>query len=351
MWLVTCVAPGTVRASFRLAAVPLVVLAGGIHCRSGAPSSPGGGDGGEDAVHVGGAAPTGPLDSGTPETGLDADGSATGSGPRDGAVDALAISDRSTAGDAASAGSAGCGNPQSGNAGSNRATVLVGGTTRTYLYTLPAGYSPTKPIPLGFGFHGRGGDSSQGLGWGIGTAAANAGQPAIFIYPDGAVQGSSGTGWDESKTGPDVALYDALVAWAESNYCIDSKRIFVAGFSWGTDFGNALGCFRGAGIRAINGFSGGLYSSGCTTAAPAYRATYSTPDGTDAYSQADFNHAVTHYTVALGCGSTTAATTPSPCVAYQGCAEPVIFCAYPNMGHAVPPNGGADAWAFFSTFK
>ena len=148
-----------------------------------------------------------------------------------------------------------------------------------------------------------------------------------------------------------MLLFDALLTWAESNFCIDTNRVFVAGFSWGNDFANTLGCYRGDKIRAINGFSGGIYNSDCGTVTPAYRATYSTPDGTDAYSQAALDKAVNHYKTALGCQSTTQAIAPSPCLAYQGCSKPVIFCAYPNMGHTVPPNGGKDAWAFFSSFK
>jgi poly(3-hydroxybutyrate) depolymerase len=203
---------------------------------------------------------------------------------------------------------------------------------------------------LVFGFHGRGGAGSQANGLGINAAAKQAGKSAIFMFPYGLDQGG-GTGWNEKKDGPDVALFDALLDFAKSTYCIDESRVFVAGFSWGNDFSNTLGCYRGDRIRAINGFSGGLYNNDCGSVTPAYRATYSTPDGTDAYSQAAIDKAVNHYKTALGCQDSSAAVLPSPCKGYQGCMKPVIFCGYPNMGHAVPPTGGKDAWEFFASFQ
>jgi poly(3-hydroxybutyrate) depolymerase len=244
-------------------------------------------------------------------------------------------------------GSTGCGKAAT-MTGAGMGSIAVGSQMRTYRTNVPTNYAPANPIPLVFGFHGRGGDGSQAESWGMQTAAATAGQAAIFLFPDGLDQGGA-TGWDESDNGVDVAFFDALVSWAESTFCIDTRRIFVAGFSWGTDFSNALSCFRGTEIRAVNGFSGGFYSSGCTSTVPAYRATYSTPDGTDAYPQSDFDAALAHYRQAHGCTTATQSTAPSPCLAYQGCSLPVIYCAYPNMGHAVPPNGGADAWSFFAS--
>ena len=49
--------------------------------------------------------------------------------------------------------SAGCGkmNPPMGNR-----TIMTGGQTGTFIVDLPAGYSATTPMPLGFGFHGFG---------------------------------------------------------------------------------------------------------------------------------------------------------------------------------------------------
>ncbi|MBL8740015.1 MAG: hypothetical protein JNK04_02940, partial [Myxococcales bacterium] len=50
-----------------------------------------------------------------------------------------------------------------------------------------------------------------------------------------------------------------------------------------------------------------------------------------------------------GCSPTSAATEPSPCVAYDGCgaATPVHYCQHPD-GHIWPDFGSAAMWGFFS---
>ncbi len=284
------------------------------------------------------------------------DGGLDSAMPQDGSVGADSSSDApSNQGDggnridAAPSPSPGCGRAVA-LTGQQNGTITAAGQSRSFIYVVPAGYSPNDAIPLTFGFHGRGGAGSQALGWGMQTAAMQNGQKGIFVYPDGVMQPGGATGWAMEVGGEDVLLFDALVDWAEKNFCIDTHRVFAAGFSWGNDFANALGCFRGDKIRAVNGFSGSFYSSGCTSVVPAYRATYSTPNGTDAYSQTEIDNAINHYRQAHGCNTMTQPIAPSPCLAYQGCAKPVISCPYPNMGHTVPPNGGAAAWAFFATF-
>jgi len=235
-------------------------------------------------------------------------------------------------------------------AGYHTGSMTIANVKRTYNYYIPPGYTPTDAIPLTLGFHGAGGNGLQASSWALQIAAANLGQKGIFVFPYVILQGNT-IGWDEKKTGVDVAYFDALLDWSEKTFCIDANRIFVVGFSWGNDFANTLGCYRGDKIRAINGFSGGIYNSDCGTVTPAYRATYSTPDGTDAYSQAALDKAVNHYKTAHACAATPQPIAPSPCLAYDGCMKPVIYCAYPNMGHTPPPNAGKDAWAFFASFK
>jgi polyhydroxybutyrate depolymerase len=329
-----------------LLVLALIAFAPACGSDNAAPSEEDSTGGGGDAQSEGGAATGGGTAAGgTRDAGA---AGAVGSGGSKGTGGA-ANTGGSSGGDADVGASPGCGKAVSAT-GQQSGSVSVSGQTRTFLYVVPSGYVATQPIPVAFGFHGRGGDGQQGLSWGMHTAATGTGQKGLFIYPDGVDQGSSGTGWDEKQTGDDVTFFDAMLAWAGDNFCIDENRVFVAGFSWGCDFSNTLGCYRGDKIRAINCFSGGLYNSGCGTVTPAYRTTYSTPDGTDAYSQADFDKAVNRYKTALGCSDTTQATTPGPCLAYQGCSKPVIYCQYPNMGHSVPPNGGVHAWGFFASF-
>src|SRR5262249_53222239 len=136
--------------------------------------------------------------------------------------------------------SSGCGKAVSVT-GAQMGMVEVGGATRTYLYEIPTGYSVDEPIPLTFGFHGASGDVTQAQSWGVDAAATAAGDKSIFVFPQGVSQGGT-IGWDTNKSGDDVALFDALLDWAETTFCIDAHRVYLVGFSWGTDFANALGC-------------------------------------------------------------------------------------------------------------
>jgi poly(3-hydroxybutyrate) depolymerase len=319
------------------------------------------------AVETSGAA----QDAGTTDRALpSADGSDLGIADRagpvvtDGAVPAI----KDAAAPAPDSGpqprSSGCGG-DAGSAGLNTVvqnSIVVQAKHRTYRLYVPPTYASTTPVPLVFGYHGKGADGSAPWFWGVQDQAAMDGETAIFIFPDGQPQyGSSvdgvvqpdGTiGWDESPSGNDVAMFDGLLGFAQSAYCIDPSRVFVTGFSWGAEFSNALGCLRGDRIPAIDTFSSGFRGSGCTSAAPAFRTSYSTPDGSDPnFSQADFEGAIAHYRALLGCGATTQPVSPSPCLGYEGCSAPLVFCAYPNLGHALPPSGGADAWEFFASLR
>jgi polyhydroxybutyrate depolymerase len=242
--------------------------------------------------------------------------------------------------------SAGCG--KAATAGFSDVSIETDEGDRAIKIYVTAGYSPDEPVSLVFGFHGNGGNADQGASFGIQTAAEAAGDHGVFIFPNGSsVQG--GFGWAMGSDEKDVAYFDTLVAYAEENFCIDKNRIFVSGFSWGCDFSNALGCYRGDVIRGVQCYSGAFYSFGCTEETPAYRVSYSTPDGTDAYSEDSMFNAVEHYSEGQGCSETTQSVEPSPCLAYDGCTEPVIYCPYPSLGHSVPGTAGTDTWAFFSS--
>jgi polyhydroxybutyrate depolymerase len=312
-------------------------------------NSPNGGDsnanGGADSTSGGSAG-----NSGTGAAGADAGGAQSSGGTDLSGGTAGSTSGGSGGSASAVVGTEGCGKVPA-ETGPLAQALTVAGQSRTFAYIVPEGYSPDEPLPVVFGFHGAGGNSLQPVGWGLNVAAYNgSGQRALFIYPNALVRGGR-TGWAMGEDEEDVQLFDAMLEWAEAEFCVNPKRIFLVGFSWGNDFANVLGCYRGDKVRAINGFSGGFYSDNCTPETPAYRATYSTPDGSDAYSQEAMDEAVHHYRDALGCDDTTEAIDPEPCLAYQGCEAPVIFCGYPHMGHAVPKLGGWDAWNFFASFE
>lgn len=53
-----------------------------------------------------------------------------------------------------------------------------------------------------------------------------------------------------------------------------------------------------------------------------------------------------------GCGTTTHAVEPSPCVAYDGCQDgyPVVWCQVEGQGHAIPSYSSTAIAKFFQQF-
>ena len=242
----------------------------------------------------------------------------------------------------------GCGKPAS--SGVTTGSIIVAGTKRTYVLSIPSGYDPSKPLPLAFGFHGRTGDGASARSFtGVETAA---GGKAIFVYPDGLTVTPSNpkdTGWDLSAGGRDVALFDALVTELSRTLCVDSKKIYAFGFSFGGYMSNALGCARGKVLRAIAPVAGGPSTSGCTGAVAAWiehaddDPTVNISEGTKSR---DF------WVKQSGCDATKSTKVPpDPCIAYAGCSvgAPVVWCERTTGGHSWPIFAGAGIWNFYTS--
>ena len=245
-------------------------------------------------------------------------------------------------------------------------TITVGGQARTYLLSVPRSYDPSTPLALVFGWHGHGGN-------GNGARQSDAIEPsaaggAIFVYPDG-LGAAGSTDWDRTATGRDVELFDTLVNYLASAYCIDRNRIFSTGGSAGAFFTNALGCYRGDVLRAIAPVAGGPPNSSdsspvtCTGKVGAWIAHASNDDTVDfttgGIATRDF------WIARNGCSTTLApvAVSPADCVEYQGCQPdlPVVWCVY-TEGHSGPSmancldggvcfDAGPAVWAFFARFN
>jgi poly(3-hydroxybutyrate) depolymerase len=243
------------------------------------------------------------------------------------------------------------------------------GRSRTFEAQVPADYSPTKPYALTFVFHGAGGTSAQSYSWGL-QNASGASEGSIFVYPQGVAFQSYGIGWDDRKGSPDMPFFDNMVKKIETSYCINSARVFAAGFSWGGDFVTALACMRGNVLRAVainsasdefNDHTNYLTYQDLpclTTSYPAIRFEHAI-GGDGAYPAPDFattSKLFQSFNACKGaCGvvSTPVASSTSAmtCVSYGGCGKELIECSFAtSIGHAFPPNWAADTWAFFQTF-
>jgi polyhydroxybutyrate depolymerase len=237
-------------------------------------------------------------------------------------------------------------------------TLTVDSAQRTTVLSLPSNYNPNTPYRLIFGFHGWSGNGAQVAGSGTGGyygVRAQSNNQAIFFAPDGSDAPPNGLGWPNNN-GADMAFIRAMVNWAKDNMCIDQNRIFATGFSYGGMISNLIGCQMSDVFRAVAPMAGmfNVYgtpgSSLCANQRniPAWVAhgdmdtVVATERGVAAR---DYFLSVNH------CTMTSAATTPSPCVAYDGCDQgyPVHWCQF-SGAHTPPSFSGAGIWAFFSQF-
>jgi len=228
---------------------------------------------------------------------------------------------------------------------------------RTYQIVVPQDYNGRTPLALVFGFHGANGAGRDALAEGVLNARAVKSN-AIVVAPDGIAYQGGGTGWDDSCSGYDIALFDRILAEIEDKYCIDPSRIFAYGHSWGGDFSTALACCRGDLVRAVapNAATDEFtdvtdfrtYANGScpSPVKPAVRFTHS-DGGDEAYPAPMFETTSKLFRSFNACTDQSLPISPRPCVKFQGCKEAVIECSYPGLGHRVPPSYGQETWDFF----
>jgi polyhydroxybutyrate depolymerase len=254
--------------------------------------------------------------------------------------------------------SKGCGT-MTGMKGEQTLMVDVAGQKRTYLLSVPPGYTGKDPLSLVFVFHERAGDGAK-----IKVTLpieAQAGEKAIFVYPDGQPQfiANNDTGWDlqstpDGKEGNDVLLVDAIVSAISDTYCLDTKRVFAAGFGYGAEFADTLGCYRGDVVRAIAPIAGGdVFHDEFCKGTPAAWIAHGTDDVTIGYDKFAIPSR-DHWLSVDGCGMTPAPTDPMPCQSYAGCkaGTAVTFCGHTGLGgHVVPDFAAAAIWNFFAALE
>ena len=193
-----------------------------------------------------------------------------------------------------------------------------------------------------------------------------------------------------------------ILASTEANYCVDQKRVFAAGFSWGCELVTALNCCEGTLFRGISTasctdeFSKGvvadvndpnsylnydnLDSAGICRGrgGAAIRYTHDSSGGDTAYNVPSFTQTSHLLRSINSCSNTSTqvdSTTLAPvvpgrsssaiqrlldkfkaltqatgvCRSFNGCASPFVECSYPKLGHDLPANWGSDTWQFFSS--
>lgn len=237
---------------------------------------------------------------------------------------------------------------------SGRASVSVDGTSREYILRLPDDYDASLPHKLIFAFHARGGNASQVAGgsnddyYGL---FGRSGSSTVFVSPEGL-----DAGW-RNTDGRDIAFVRAMIADFNAKLCIDQKRIFSVGFSFGGMMSDAIGCAMADVFRAIAPMAGGIPNdehpySGCDQENEHPIAVWMAHGDNDTtVPLSDGMDALNIFLARAQCQPDTAAVEPSPCVAYQGCLAdyPIQLCKF-SGGHQVPSFASEAIWNFFDQF-
>lgn len=229
--------------------------------------------------------------------------------------------------------------------GVTNGSLDVAGVRRTFVLVLPAA-DGGQALPVYFVFHGAGGSGAGYRSWM--RFESQAAGPAVFVYPDGLPDDGGRTGWPNTG-GRDVAFFDALLARVKARACVDERRVFATGFSYGGYMSNTVGCARAGVVRAVAPLSGGLpWSGSCARTRAAAWIAHGTTDATVTLSQGE--GARDYWVGVNGCRSETQAIAPAPCRAYQGCAagQPVVWCPF-DGGHEVPTWVYGGVMGFFES--
>ncbi len=210
-------------------------------------------------------------------------------------------------------------------------------------------FDPTVASPVVFVFHGAGGNIDASKSFGFQDAINTAGDQGIVIIPQGIPFETYGVGWNQHADGYDMPFFEAMLTYLGDHYCVDSKKVFSTGFSWGADMTNALACVKGDKLRGVAPFSGAEtdYNKTCATKQyPAVRFRYGTSDGQ--YTLKQFQDTTLFYRNAHRCSAESNPFPPNPCIEYQGCGEPVVECQFDSMGHQPPsPEEALEVWKFW----
>jgi polyhydroxybutyrate depolymerase len=313
---------------------------------SGGAATGGTGRGGFGGVGRGGRSSGGAATGGS-STGGTSGGGTSGGGTSGGGT---------SGGGAATGGSGGVqgtGSPGCGSANplkSATITVDVDGKSRSYILDVPTGYETSTKYRLIFVWHPLGGHANQ-VAPGYNGLKALSNNSTIFVAPEG-LNGSngeaSGNGW-WNVDDTDMKLFEKMWDNITNNLCIDIERVFSTGFSFGGMMSYTIGyefdVFRA--VAPCSGKTGVIpYEQKFTDPLP-IMAFHGDKDTfvTTALGRAFFEQ----YLTRNKCGSQTKPVDPSPCIEYQDCVAPAIWCEFPGQ-HETWSEEPAAIWKFFSQF-
>ena len=137
-----------------------------------------------------------------------------------------------------------------------------GNATRMYIVHVPSGYRQNQALPLVLAFHGHGGNAGE-MERVTGFSQLADGQNFIVVYPQGLLEGDSGlTFWATGAVDygvDDVQYVSGVLDDVEQRLCVDTHRIYAAGFSNGGGMTGLLACRLSGRIAAFAAVSGQFF--------------------------------------------------------------------------------------------
>ncbi len=236
-----------------------------------------------------------------------------------------------------------------------RKSIFSGGIDRQYDLLVPSSYTPGKPAPLAFNFHGFTADpETQDWLSGMSRLAEEAG--FILATPKGS--GNEGVlGWNAgeccgqavSESVDDVAFTSDMIDRISAEYCVDPSRIYATGMSNGGFMSYRLACELSDRIAAIGPVAGVTVMDSCIPSRPvpiiAFNGTADLLVWYDGGVYESVPRTIARWSMRNGCSremETVYKKGNVRCEAYRECkgSATVELCTIYGGGHAWP--GGMD---------
>lgn len=131
--------------------------------------------------------------------------------------------------------------------------VNVNGTNREYFITLPKNYDNTKPYKIMFAMHCYGSSAEDFVHHtpDYDHPTPYYGQQVLDKNGDYIFVSAQAVGGLWNKGQEDHDFFGKMLTTMEENYCIDTSRVFVTGFSFGAMYSNSLAQDYQDRIRAV----------------------------------------------------------------------------------------------------
>lgn len=251
-----------------------------------------------------------------------------------------------------------------GDAGATQVKKLLsGGLERDYRVHVSARLPGDSPLPVVLAFHGRGSRGAD-IEAASGLLPVSDREGFLLVSPDGT---GSPRGWGAGASMSnwpvdDVAFVNGLLDRLETDFCVDTTRIYAVGYSNGGFLASRLACALGGRLAAIVPVAGLSMPAEPCGGAVAVLAIHGTADEVvpfnggavrTVYRYAGVRAVLAGWSLLNGCGGAPSIQRLSPRAVREeqhGCRRPVSLVSLAGRGHEWPVDAdfkvAETIWAF-----